>query len=332
MKIAILILNWNGKMLLETFLPYVIKYSKGHEIFLIDNASQDDSVAFVKTKFLQINTIELSKNYGYAQGYNKAVKQVKADIYCFLNSDVRVTPNWLEPVKKVFAKHPQACILQPKILDEKENDKFEYAGAAGGFIDQLGYPYCRGRIFETIEKDNGQYDGISEVFWASGACFFIRAKTFNELGGFDNNFFAHMEEIDLCWRAHNLGHKVFCVGTSKIYHLGGQSIPVTNPNKTFLNFRNSLLTLTKNSSHPLFASIFLRLILDGFAGLKFITQGRFNHLVAIIQAHMSFYRHFPLAFNYRKKNKNRKGYKSVTSIVWKYYILKIKTFRKLKTH
>ena len=203
MKLAIVILNYNGKALLKRFLPSVIAFSKEASIYIVDNGSDDNSAAFIKRKFRQIKILEFSKNYGYAEGYNRAVKKIEADIFCFLNSDVRVTKNWLLPIIQAFERNKNTGIIQPKILDEKNPEKFEYAGAAGGFIDQLGYPYCRGRIFETIEEDNAQYDGTATIFWASGSCFFIRSILFDQLNGFDDNFFAHMEEIDLCWRAKN---------------------------------------------------------------------------------------------------------------------------------
>ena len=255
MKVAVIILNWNGKKLLERFLPSVVAFSKGNDIYVADNGSTDDSIAFIEKKYPQIHIVKLVKNYGYAEGYNKAVKDINTDVFCFLNSDIRVTQDWINPIVKVFETQPEISIIQPKILDEKKPHKFEYAGAAGGFIDQLGYPYCRGRIFESIEEDLGQYDNNCPLFWASGACFFIRRTTFNDLNGFDAKFFAHMEEIDLCWRAHHQGQKVFYVGNSTVFHLGGQSLKASSPKKTFLNFRNNLLTITKNSNHSLFLII-----------------------------------------------------------------------------
>ena len=260
---AIVILNWNGRHLLEKFLPSVVNFSQGHEIYLVDNASSDDSVAFVKQNHAKVKIIELDKNYGYARGYNNAVKKIDADILCFLNSDVLVTENWIEPIIDLFKNDAQTSVVQPKILDQQHPNQFEYAGAAGGFIDQLGYPYCRGRIFETLEKDTGQYNDSRPIFWASGACFFVRKKTFNTLNGFDETFFAHMEEIDFCWRAHNAGFGVMYTGNSTVYHVGGASLSKGNSKKTYYNFRNSLYALTKNSNHPLFVVIFIRLILDG---------------------------------------------------------------------
>lgn len=327
MKLAIVILNYNGKALLERFLPSVIAFSKDASIYIADNGSDDNSAAFIKRKFPQIKILEFSKNYGYAKGYNKAVKKIEADVFCFLNSDVRVTKNWLLPVIQAFERNKNTGIIQPKILDEKNPEKFEYAGAAGGFIDQLGYPYCRGRIFETIEEDKAQYDGTAPIFWASGACFFIRSILFKQLNGFDGNFFAHMEEIDLCWRAKNQKHSILYVSNSTVFHLGGASLK-PGQKKTFLNFRNSLLTLTKNSKHPLVLVVLLRLILDGFAAVKFFLDGKFQLILAIIKAHFSYYKLLPYALSYRKAHKRLK-YSGVKSIVFKYYVLKIKTFKKL---
>ena len=238
MKLAIVILNWNGQQLLETFLPSVVDDSDGHSIYVIDNASTDTSVSFLETHFPKIHCIKLDSNFGYAAGYNKGLEQINADIFCLLNSDVEVTKNWLKPILNTFKTEINTVIIQPKILDYHQKNKFEYAGAGGGFIDQLGYPYCRGRIFETLEEDRGQYNDQKDIFWASGACLFIRAKTFKELRGFDSNFFSHMEEIDLCWRAKNRGLTVTYVGTSTVYHVGGASLKSSHPKKTFLNFRN----------------------------------------------------------------------------------------------
>ena len=236
MKIAVVILNWNGEALLERFLPSVLEYSKGTDVYVVDNASTDGSVAYVAQHYPNINIIQNSSNGGFAKGYNEGLQHVKADVYCLLNSDVEVTPDWLEPIKNTFKTQPEAAIIQPKILDLMQKDHFEYAGAAGGFLDKFGYPFCRGRIFQTIEKDEGQYDDIREVFWATGACMFIKSDVFWSLGGFDEDYFAHQEEIDLCWRAQNAGHKVFYVGHSHVYHLGGSTLSNMNPKKNFPQF------------------------------------------------------------------------------------------------
>jgi len=331
LKLSIIIINWNGKNLLERFLPSVVTFSEGFDIYVVDNKSSDDSVSYVKEKFPKIKLIELSKNFGYAHGYNIAVKKIRSDIYCFLNSDVRVTKNWLKPIIEVFDNKPNISIIQPKILDEKKPKKFEYSGAAGGFIDQLGYPYCRGRIFNTIENDNCQYKN-GEIFWGSGACLFVRSKLFNELNGFDKDFFAHMEEIDFCWRAYNKGSIAYYVDSSNVFHLGSQSLNSTDPFKTFLNFRNNLLTITKNTNNNLFLILSIRLIMDGIAGLKFFLNGKPYHILAVIKAHISYYSMFKRVLKFRNENKTRIAYKSEFSIVFKYYILRIKYFNNLIKH
>lgn len=329
MKLAIVILNWNGQQLLETFLPSVVKYADGHSIYVIDNASTDPSVSFLETHYPKVNCIKLEHNFGYARGYNEGLKQIDTDLYCLLNSDVEVTENWLKPIINTFKTEINTVIIQPKILDYHHKNKFEYAGAGGGYIDQLGYPYCRGRIFETLEEDHGQYNDLKDVFWASGACLFIRAKTFKYLGGFDSNFFAHMEEIDLCWRAQNRGLTVTYVGTSTVYHMGGASLKSYHPKKTFLNFRNSLFTLVKNSNKPLLVVVLLRLVLDGISGLRFLFQAKPKHTIAIIKAHGSFYKSLPYFLRFRYQHSNRKSQQQLPSIVWSYFVRNKKYFNKL---
>jgi hypothetical protein len=326
LNIAIVILNWNGEKLLEQFLPSIIRYSHEATIYLADNASTDDSVLFVKQHFPTVKIIQNTENGGYAKGYNDALKQVDEDIFCLLNSDVEVTKNWLAPILSTFKTNPNTAIIQPKILDYKNKQFFEYAGAAGGFIDKYGYPFCRGRIFNSIEKDHNQYNDSVNIFWASGACFFIRKEIFNTLNGFDEAFFAHMEEIDLCWRAFNLGFKTRYVGTSTIYHVGGATLQNTNPKKTYLNFRNSLFTLVKNASGNLFLLVFFRLILDGLAGVKFLFELKPIHIFAIIKAHVSFYAHLPRLLKKRSELEQQKKYYYKSSIVWSYYINNCKIF------
>ncbi|ALJ03652.1 glycosyl transferase family 2 [Pseudalgibacter alginicilyticus] len=322
MKLAIIILNWNGQKLLEQFLPSVIKYSTEATIYIADNASTDDSVFFVKTNFPSIKIIQNKENGGYAKGYNDALKHIKADVFCLLNSDVEVTENWLTPIFKIFKNESNTAIIQPKILDYNRKKYFEYAGAAGGFIDRYGYPYCRGRIFNSIEKDTGQYNDTVEIFWASGACLFIRSDVFKTLNGFDERFFAHMEEIDLCWRAKNLGYAVKYVGTSKIYHVGGATLNNTNPKKTYLNFRNSLFTLTKNANGSLFLILFVRLFLDGVAGVKFLLELKPKHTIAIVRAHFSFYSHLTSLIKDQNNHKNKVKYYKKTSIAFDYFVNK----------
>ncbi|MEO1486969.1 MAG: glycosyltransferase family 2 protein [Bacteroidota bacterium] len=333
MDIALVILNWNGEALLEKYLPSVLDYSNRASIHLIDNASTDGSIALVKEKFPSINIVENPYNGGFAAGYNMGLKSIKADIYCLLNSDVEVTPHWLEPIKAVFQSHDDISIVQPKILDLKRKEYFEYAGAGGGFIDQMGYPFCRGRIFQALEKDEGQYDDVSEIFWATGACMFIKREVFNTLNGFDEDYFAHQEEIDLCWRAKNAGHKVYYVGESKVYHLGGSTLHNMNPKKTYLNFRNSLYSITKNlPRRTAFTIIFFRLLLDGVAALRFILQFKWQHCWAILRAHLSFYRNFRRMYAKREKANFILKYYTTTSIVWSHFVHQVKNFNILVKH
>jgi hypothetical protein len=327
-KIAVVILNWNGTKLLEQFLPAIVKYSPEAEIYVADNASTDDSVAFVKANFPTVKIVKNESNFGFAKGYNEALKHIDAEIYALVNSDVEVTENWLRPIIETFENEPKTAIIQPKILDYKRKEYFEYAGAAGGFIDKYGYPFCRGRVFQTLEKDNGQYDDNCDIFWASGACFFIRSSVYKELKGFDSDFFAHQEEIDLCWRAFNKGHKIKYNSESVIYHVGGATLQQGNPKKTFLNFRNSLLMLLKNlPKKNLYWIIFCRLILDGIAGIQFLFQGKFKHLLAILKAHFSFYSLFSVHYKKRDYFQSKKYYKT-KSIVFQYYAKAGKVFEK----
>ncbi|GAA3740894.1 glycosyltransferase family 2 protein [Flavobacterium ginsengisoli] len=328
-KIAVVILNWNGVKLLEQFLPSVIQYSEGATIYVADNDSTDNSIAFIAEQFPTVKIVKNSGNHGFAKGYNDALQHIDAEIYALVNSDIEVTENWLQPILDTFEKEHQTAIIQPKILDFKNKEYFEYAGAAGGFIDKYGFPFCRGRIFDTIEKDNGQYDTNIELFWASGACFFIRKNIFHELEGFDESFFAHQEEIDLCWRAANEGHVIKYNYQSVVYHVGGATLQQGNPKKTYLNFRNSLLMLVKNlPSKGLFFVIFFRMVLDGIAGVRFLIQGKFGHTFAILKAHFSFY---CLSLKHLKKRKDfqLQQYYTVKSIVFLYYIKKLTLFKEI---
>ncbi len=330
MNIAVVILNWNGRSLLEQFLPSVIKYSKEATVYVADNASTDDSVSFVKSHFPEIKIVQNTENGGYAKGYNDALSKIDSDIYCLLNSDVEVTENWLIPIINAFRESSDIAAIQPKILDYKKKNYFEYAGAAGGFIDKFGYPYCRGRIFDTLEEDTGQYNDTTSIFWASGACLFIRKRVFEEVGKLDEDFFAHQEEIDLCWRIQNYGYKILYVGTSTIYHLGGATLDTMNPKKTYLNFRNNLFLLVKNvPKGNLFLIIFIRMILDGLAGVKFLMAGKFSHFISILHAHYSFYGNFNTFIKKRKKLLHKGKYYSIFSVVWQYFILKRNHFNQL---
>ena len=325
-KIAVVILNWNGAKLLEQFLPSVIAYSEEATIYVADNASTDTSIEIIQSKFPQITIIKNEGNYGFAKGYNVALQQVEEDYYALVNSDIEVTENWLAPILSIFDNEPNIGIIQPKILDYKNKAYFEYAGAAGGYIDQFGYPYCRGRMFDTLEKDQGQYNDDVDIFWASGACLFIRKDIYRKLNGFDDDFFAHQEEIDLCWRAFNLGYTARYTSKSVVYHVGGATLNEGNPRKTFLNFRNSLLMLTKNlPERKLFLILFLRLCLDGLAGIQFILKGKFKHCWAIVKAHFAFYSLINKTLK-KRNSKIRSNYYRSKSIVYQYFIKNGKVF------
>ena len=332
MKIAIVILNWNGKKLLEQFLPSVVNFSlRDATIYLADNASTDASIGYVKEFFPAVKIVENTINGGYAKGYNDALRSIDADIYCLLNSDIEVTENWLKPIIKVFKSDKKTAIIQPKLLDFNDKTKFEYAGAAGGFIDLFGYPYCRGRIFNHLETDKAQFNDETDILWASGACLFIRSNVYHLLDGLDEDYFAHQEEIDLCWRAKNCGYKIKYVGTSTVYHIGGATLQETNPQKTFLNFRNSLFNILKNIPKKLLLFVLIsRLIFDGIAGIKFILELRPIHTLAILKAHLSFYKNFFKFLEKRKKLNKNQEYKLFNSIVWQHFILGRKKFKDLR--
>jgi GT2 family glycosyltransferase len=321
-KVAVVILNYNGQKFLEAFLPSVINHNDGYEIFVADNASTDDSVNFLKSKFTDIKIIQLANNDGFAGGYNKALKEIEAEYYVLLNSDVEVTPNWTKPIVDLMDKDKSMAACQPKILSYHQKTHFEYAGAAGGYIDWLGYPFCRGRVFDSYEEDKGQYNDIREVFWATGACMFVRAEIFHQLNGFDVHFFAHMEEIDLCWRMKNQGKRIIYSSTSTVNHVGGGTLHKSNPRKTFLNYRNGLAMLYKNlPSNKLFSTILLRLILDGISGIKLLVDGSFADFLAIIRAHFAFYAMIPKLERKAPKQVNHIYQKS---IVWEYFVKKKK--------
>ena len=330
-NIAVLILNWNGVKLLQKYLPSVVKYNSSEaEIIVVDNASEDDSIEFLKNTYPNIKCIEFKNNYGFAKGYNKAINLIPHEYLILLNSDVRVSENWLQAPIEFLKSNIDYAACQPKILDDKSPLKFEYAGASGGFIDALGYPFCRGRLFDTLENDEGQYDHIIDVFWASGAALFVKREVYLNLGGLDESFFAHQEEIDLCWRILNKGHKIACIPQSKVYHLGGSSLHKSSPMKTYLNFRNNLVMLLKNL--PLYALplILIRMVLDGIAGIKLITEGKISHSFAIFKAHISFYLRIPSIVLKRTKTiaiSSQIKYKG--SILKDYYIKGHKRFSNL---
>lgn len=331
MKTAIVILNWNGRKLLERFLPAVVAHSSHlAEVYVADNASTDDSVAYVQKHFDTVTVVQNLENGGYAKGYNDALKHITADLYVLLNSDILVADGWLEPMINIF-KDENVGAAQPKIKDLNNPEYFEYAGAAGGYLDRFAYPFCRGRIFDHCEKDTGQYNNTVNVQWASGACLFVRSTCYWEAGALDETYFAHQEEIDLCWRIKNIGHNILASGVAEVLHLGGGTLATGTPKKTFYNFRNSLFNIVKNVKgfKWLFIVIF-RLLLDGIAALKYVAAGKPQHLVAILKAHVSFYAHIPSLLSKRKSRRQSADYAIIPSIVWSYYVSKKRAFVNVK--
>ena len=335
MTTAVVILNWNGKKMLERFLPSVTLHSTGDtEVIIADNGSTDDSLAFVREHYPQLRIIELDKNYGFAGGYNRALEQVEADYYVLLNDDVEVTPNWIEPVIAQMEQHPQTAICQPKLLMYDQRDTFEYAGGAGGFIDKYGYPFCRGRMFTTLEQDRGQYDDPCPIFWASGAAMFVRSSVWKELGGLDDDFFAHMEEIDFCWRAKNAGYEVEYCPHSVVYHLGGGTLPKSNPHKTYLNFRNNMALLYKNLPQSRLAWVMVcRVVLDYVAAFKFLMERKPKEFSAVVQAHRAFYKWMPRLKVKRLRRQQQLPVSCIHPrlILVDYYLLRHHLFSQLQT-
>ncbi len=331
-KITVIILNWNGKHFLEKFLPKLIETNPDElsEIIIADNASTDDSISFLEQNYPKLRIIKFNQNHGFTGGYNLALSQIKTDYYVLLNSDVETTENWLSPLLDFMEKNQDYAAVQPKILSYDRKGYFEYAGAAGGFMDKYGYPFCRGRILDTVERDLGQYDDICDIFWASGACMFVRAKDWNKAQGLDNHFFAHMEEIDLCWRWQNMGKKIAYIPDSKIYHVGGGTLPNTSPFKLYLNHRNNLYLLYKNLPNKQRNKImFLRLLFDGISALMYILQRKFYGIRTVLKAHRDFYKN--------KKNLNRfetiRSYPKTIlqkSILWHYFVKSKKKFTNLE--
>ena len=290
MKVAIVILNWNGRNFLRTFLPPVLKFSGQAEIVVADNASSDDSVELVQKEFPSVKIVRNEKNHGFAGGYNQALKKVEADYFVLLNSDVEVTAGWIDPIIAMMEKDVSIAAAQPKILSQSDKTSFEYAGAAGGFIDKYGFPFCRGRIFNTVEKDTGQYNDARRIFWATGACMFVRSSAIKKVNGFDEKFFAHMEEIDLCWRLQKAGGSIWYCPESTVYHVGGGTLHQSNPHKTYLNFRNNLLMLYKNLPEKEFKQVFsYKLMFDTLAAIKFFaSSGNLHESSAVSRAHGDF--------------------------------------------
>lgn len=332
-QIAIVILNWNGKHFLKDFLPSVIKYSKDARIIVADNASSDDSISLLTNEFPTIEIIQNDQNGGFAKGYNDALKKVESPYYLLLNSDVEVSENWLVPLLKTM-ENPKIAGCQPKVLSFANKTKFEHAGAAGGYLDRNYYPFCRGRIFNETEKDTHQYDGEAEVFWTSGACMLIRSELYHKVGGFDELFFAHMEEIDLCWRIKKLGYQFKIIPSSEVYHVGGGTLDYLSTKKTYLNFRNSLYMITKNHVGWLFPKLFYRMLLDGIAATMFLFSGKPKHFWAVFMAHVDFYKHLKIMLKKRKELReiatdfNKTGlYRG--SILWAKYFKGIRSFSNL---
>ncbi len=332
--VAVVILNWNGKHFLEKFLPSVIASTyKNMQIIIADNASTDDSVSFLQSYFPQIRVIQNNINGGFAKGYNMALKQILADYFVLLNSDVEVTPNWIEPIISLMENDKQISACQPKILDQKRKAYFEYAGACGGFIDKLGYPFARGRILEILETDIGQYNNAVPCFWASGASMFVRANIYKELGGLDEYFFAHQEEIDLCWRMQLSGYKIYVQPESIVYHVGGGTLPKGNSKKVYLNFRNNLIMIFKNTpTSSLIIKLPIRFGLDALAAYKGLFSGDIGYFIGVINAHFSFAKW--LLFHKKQslypiiKNKNLHG-QYPKSLLWDYYIKKKRKFSEI---
>lgn len=332
-QVAVAILNWNGLHHLQQFLPSVVSNSKQAAIYLIDNCSEDLSTHWVKEHFPEVHIIALDQNYGFCKGYNLGLAELNEEYFLLLNSDVEVTPNWLEPLMDLMEGDASIAACQPKLLDFNHKNTFEYAGAAGGFLDYMGTPFCQGRILQTLEKDVHQYDTEGPIHWASGAALMIRARLFKTLGGFDERFFAHMEEIDLCWRLRIQGFQVFSCPKSTVYHLGGGTLHKTNARKTFLNVRNNLLMLSKNlPQEQRMGLLFQKLCFDGLAGIVFLLQGKWRDTLAIIKGHFAFYSSPQAAIIHTPKEQGKlKAYQAhyPFSIVYKYYTKKLKTFQAL---
>lgn len=337
-KIAIVILNWNGAKLLQQFLPSVIEFSKGDstEIIVADNGSDDQSLSLLRNKFPEVKIIDLQQNFGFASGYNEALKQIDAEYFVILNSDIEVTCGWLESPIRLMEINKNIAAVQPKILSYYQKTHFEHAGAAGGFIDRYGYPFCRGRIFNEVEADNGQYDNVTDIFWATGACMFVRSAYFREVGGFDADFWAHMEEIDLCWRLKNRGYRIIFTPESTVYHIGGGTLSYDNPQKLFLNFRNNLWLLYKNlPANQLFYILSVRMLLDALAAFKLLAEFNFNGIRSVLKAHFQFYMSLPKLNRKRMQARTNDCIRPTTgkfakSIVFQFYMCKKRRFSEIQ--
>ena len=331
-RIAVVILNWNGRAMLERFMPSVVQHSADADIVVADNGSTDDSVYFLRANYPQVRLILFDKNYGFAGGYNKALEQVEADYYVLLNSDVECTPRWIEPVVEMMEAQADIAVAQPKLMMYDQKDTFEYAGGAGGFIDSYGYPFCRGRLFNTLEKDHGQYDDTCDIFWATGAAMFVRSSVWRQLGGLDGDFFAHMEEIDFCWRVHNAGYRVAYCPQSTLYHVGGGTLPKSNPFKTQLNFRNNLSMLYKNlPANRRWWVLTTRMWLDRVAAVKFLLEGHRGEYLAVRKAHRE-YRAWKADLQRKREAIKPKQVPCVYqgNLLVEYYLLRRSTFSALR--
>ncbi len=330
-NVAVVILNWNGRGMLEKFMPSVMEHTNAR-VIVADNGSTDDSVEFMKSHYPQVPLILMDKNYGFAEGYNRALAQVDADYYVLLNSDVECTPGWVEPVVAMMDRNPDVAIAQPKLLMYDQKDTFEYAGGAGGFIDAYGYPFCRGRLFSTVEKDEGQYDDECDVFWATGAAMFVRSSVWKEMDGLDGDFFAHMEEIDFCWRTKNCGYRVRYCPQSVLYHVGGGTLPKSSPFKTQLNFRNNLSMLYKNLPQSRMGWVLaVRWMLDQVAALKFLLEGHKGEYKAVRKAHKEYREwHASLKEKRRKLSPHKVSHVYGGSLLLEYYLLRRTRFSDLK--
>lgn len=321
---------------MREFIPILKKYTAGKARIIVgDNASSDGSVAWLQGAHPDVEILTNPVNEGFAKGYNSILSRVDAEYLVLLNSDVEVTDGWLGPMESYLDLHPEVAICQPKLLDYRSRQKFEYAGAGGGYIDRYGYPFCRGRLFTHLETDQGQYDKTVPVFWASGACMMVRADIFKQINGFDPAFFAHMEEIDLCWRIRNAGYEVVSIPDSKVYHVGGATLPKNNPGKTLLNFRNNLSMLYKNlPSNRLFTVILSRLVLDGIAAIRFLTEGHVKDAAAVFEAHVQFYSRIMNGTLRRDSSMPHKDHSTIYPglIVWQYYVRGNKKFSDLDFH
>lgn len=334
---AVVILSYNSRKWHELFLPGIVRESRsGYDVIVVDHCSPDDTSDFIRNNFPDVGLIRLEENHGFAWGYAEALKQIKAKYYILLSADFEVTTGWYAPLHTFMESHPDIAACQPKVRYYREKEYFEYAGAAGGFMDKWGYLFCRGRIFSTLEKDHGQYDSNMAVFWASGGCLMLRSDIYHQVGGLDPDLYAHMEEVDLCWRMKNAGYRIACTGQSTVFHVGGSIITYGSPQKTFYNFRNNLILLLKNDkASRLWWLLPLRLILDGIAGVQFLFKGDFKNIIAIIRAHFSFYRSFRFWSKKRKaaqamvKQRNEEGIYP-KSIILDYFLQSKKTFSNLK--